>query len=83
MKRYIRSLENPPKKVQRNVKITPVEEQKIVDASKANPYKTATELHREIELAKPVSVQTIRNVLRKNGLRAFRVDKKYVYKAQN
>ena len=66
-----------------HLKITPSEEQKIVDASKANPYKTATEIHREIELTNPVSVRTIRNVLIKNGLRAFCIDKKLVRMAQN
>ena len=78
-----RSLENT--KVERKfyVKVTPDQKQKIVDATKANPYKTATELHREIELTNRVTVRTIKNVLIKNGLRAFHVDKKLVRKTQN
>ena len=83
--RSCRSQENLKKKARRkpNLKITPSEEQKIVDASKANPFKTATEIHREVELTNPVSVRTIRNVLIKNGLRAFHIDKKLVRTTQN
>ena len=82
MRRYIRSLEHPKPTVPRKVKVTPLEIKKILDANKADPNKTAAELHRELEFAKPISVQTLRNVLRKNGLRACRINKQIVYKPQ-
>ena len=79
---YCRSLENPKKK-ERKFKLTPSEEQMIVGVSKANPFKTATEIHREVELMNPVSLSTIKRVLIKNGLRSFRIDRKIVRITQN
>ena len=47
------------------------QEKKIVDDRIVNPFKTATEIHKGVQLSNPVSVRTIRNVLIKNDLRAF------------
>ena len=70
---YCNSIKKPKNNIvnKRNQKLTLSQEQKIVDASKSDPFKTATEIHKEVELKNPVSVHTIRNVLIKNDLRAY------------